>query len=156
MPEMAKQMYSQLQEELTGERERRRKAETDLAESLQIVNSVQEVQKAMEQVQSVIAKRDERIARLNRRSFQPLYLCFKFVDDSGLNVGKFHFVEQTSVFKLELLTLRFESCDLCFQIVHAGGQAMQELLLDGMLAVFNESLPAFVGESIREVRFWKK
>ena len=26
--------------------------------------------------------------------------------------------------------------------------AMQELLLDGMLAVFNESLPAFVGESI--------
>lgn len=82
--EMAKQMYSQLQEELTGERERRRKAETDLAESLQIVNSVQEVQKAMEQVQSVIAKRDERIARLktsNKKLKDSLSAAMKELDD---------------------------------------------------------------------------
>ena len=80
---------------------------------------------------------------VGRRSFQPLYLSFKFVDDSGLNVGKFHFVEQTSVFKLELLTLRFESCDLCFQIVHAVGQrsaatvGTQLLLAQGVLLLLH-------------------
>lgn len=62
--ELSKQIYTELQEELTGEREARKKAEDDLAESMKIMETVRELESQIGQVQTVIAKRDERIARL--------------------------------------------------------------------------------------------
>ncbi len=62
--DMAKQIYTDLQEELTGERENRKTAETELTEAKKIIETVRGLEAQLGQVQTVIARRDERIAQL--------------------------------------------------------------------------------------------
>ncbi len=62
--DIAKQMYTDLQEELTGERENRKTAETELTEAKKIIETVRGLEAQLGQVQTVIARRDERIAQL--------------------------------------------------------------------------------------------
>lgn len=57
-------MFNDLQHQLIDEREARAKAEAETAEARKIFDSVVEMQNQMQQVEAVIQKRDERIARL--------------------------------------------------------------------------------------------
>lgn len=57
-------MYNDLQHQLVDEREARLKAEAEAAEARKIFDSVMEMQQQMQQVEGLIQKRDERIARL--------------------------------------------------------------------------------------------
>ncbi|MBD5232834.1 MAG: hypothetical protein HDS65_01510 [Bacteroidales bacterium] len=62
--ELSQGMYSDLQNQYATEREARQQAEASLEEAHKIVDSVNEIQQQMNQVESMIQKRDERIARL--------------------------------------------------------------------------------------------
>ena len=57
-------MYNDMQHQLVEEREARVKAEQEVAEARKIYESVIEMQKQMQQVEVMIQKRDDRIARL--------------------------------------------------------------------------------------------
>ena len=62
--EMSQAMYNDLQNQFAAEKEGRLAAEKSLEEARKIVDSVAEIQVQMSQVEEVIRKRDERIARL--------------------------------------------------------------------------------------------
>ena len=80
--ELSKQMYTQIQENLTGEREQRVNAETELesvkaelaqcnaklAESAGVTESLKELESQLSKVEAVISKRDERIAALKAKN----------------------------------------------------------------------------------------
>ncbi|MDE5629792.1 MAG: hypothetical protein K2I69_09570 [Muribaculaceae bacterium] len=61
---MGQAMYNDLQTKLAEEREKTRGLEAELDEANQIISSVTEMQKRLEQVSELIAKRDERIEKL--------------------------------------------------------------------------------------------
>lgn len=64
MAENTQSMYNDLQHQLVDEREARAKAEAEADEARKIFDTVLEMQKQMQQVEAIIQKRDERIARL--------------------------------------------------------------------------------------------
>lgn len=63
-------MYTDLQNRVGEEREAREKAEKELAEARAVVDSVNELQEQMSQVEEIIRKRDQRIARLKAANRQ--------------------------------------------------------------------------------------
>ena len=62
--ENSQTMYNDLQHQLVDEREARAKAEAESAEARKIFETVKEMQLQMQQVEVLIQKRDDRIARL--------------------------------------------------------------------------------------------
>ena len=67
---MQQQMYNDLQSQLAAERETVRKLQQEKAEAVKIADSVVELQAQMTQVEEIIRKRDERIARLKAANKQ--------------------------------------------------------------------------------------
>lgn len=68
--QMQQQMYNDLQSQLAAERETVRKLQQEKAEAVRIADSVVELQAQMTQVEEIIRKRDERIARLKAANKQ--------------------------------------------------------------------------------------
>ena len=68
--QMQQQMYNDLQSQLAAERETVRKLQQEKAEAVKIADSVVELQAQMTQVEEIIRKRDERIARLKAANKQ--------------------------------------------------------------------------------------
>lgn len=68
--QMQQQMYDDLQSQFAAERESVQKLQKEKAEAVKIADSVVELQAQMTQVEEIIRKRDERIARLRAANKQ--------------------------------------------------------------------------------------
>lgn len=88
--ELTQGMYDDLQKSFATERDGRAAAEKSLAEARKVEEQVNEIQEQMSQVESVIQKRDERIARLKaankklREQIEDYEKRIAAANDSGL------------------------------------------------------------------------
>ncbi len=96
--ENSQTMYNDLQHQLIDEREARAKAEEEVAEARKIFASVLEMQQQMQQVEAMIQKRDDRIARLkstNKKLKEEIAdLKARIADDSEHDGGLFDFIHE--------------------------------------------------------------
>lgn len=96
--ENSQSMYNDLQHQLVDEREARLKAEAESAEARKIFDTVLEMQKQMQQVEIMIQKRDDRIARLkstNKKLKEEIAeLKARIADDEEHDGGLFDLIQE--------------------------------------------------------------
>ncbi len=96
--ENSQSMYNDLQHQLVDEREARLKAEEESAEARKIFDTVLEMQKQMQQVEVMIQKRDDRIARLkstNKKLKEEIAeLKARIADDEEHDGGLFDLIQE--------------------------------------------------------------